>query len=190
MEGGGVEAPDGVVVDPVRRPPRARRYDLWGGDDLAWGAGDDDAAWGGDDGVDDELEDAVCALCADGGLLLGCEGPCLRFFHATREADNYSGCSTLGFTPAQVEAMEQFFCTNCIKKQHRCAGCGVLGSSDAANAQVFRCSHVNCGRFYHPACIGAQLHPEDPMNAARCADQVAAGVVFECLRPHRAGYNF
>ncbi|KAL6644232.1 hypothetical protein ACP70R_015840 [Stipagrostis hirtigluma subsp. patula] len=196
MEGGGVEAPDGVVIDPVRRPEARRRF----------------AAWGG---VDDELEDAVCALCSDGGLLIGlqwiccasirilfvplrttrhepssCEGPCLRFFHATREADDYSGCSTLGFTTAQVQAIQHFFCTNCVKKQHRCAGCGVLGSSDAANAQVFRCSHVNCGRFYHPACISAQLHPEDPLEAARCKDQVAAGVVFECQRPHRAGYDF
>ncbi|KAL6842467.1 hypothetical protein ACP4OV_027702 [Aristida adscensionis] len=175
MEGRGVEAPGGVVIDPVRIRPQAPRFFAWGGLD---------------DGVDDELEDEVCDLCGDGGLLIGCEGPCLRYFHATREADGFSGCRTLGFTPAQVQAMDRFICTNCTNRQHRCAGCGVVGSSDAANAQVFRCSHVSCGRFYHPACIAAQLHPENPLEAARCRDQVAADMAFECRRPHRRHDDF
>ncbi|KAL6640087.1 hypothetical protein ACP70R_022397 [Stipagrostis hirtigluma subsp. patula] len=108
-----------------------------------------------------------------------CEVPCLTFFHATREADNYSGCSTVSVTTAQVEAMQHFFCTNCIKKATPvCLLCGVgIFRCDQCSGV---CSHVNCGRFY----------PEDHVDAARCGDQVAAGVVFECRRPHRAGYDF
>ncbi|KAL6842468.1 hypothetical protein ACP4OV_027703 [Aristida adscensionis] len=161
MEGRG----NGVVIDPVR--------------------------------IGHEFEDDVCDLCGDGGFRCAsymkkqcCEGPCLRYFHATREDDDFSGCRTLGFTPEQVQAMGRFICTNCTNRQHRCAGCGVVGSSDAANAQVFRCSHVSCGRFYHPACIGAQLHSENPLEAARCRDQVAAGMVFECRRARRRQDDF
>ncbi|XP_062193115.1 protein ENHANCED DOWNY MILDEW 2-like [Phragmites australis] len=169
MEGGGVEASEGVVIDPVMDPVHL---------------GDGEVGTDSDNDLFDELNDDVCALCGDGGLLLCCEGPCLRSFHATREDDGYSGCATLGFTTAQVEAMQHFFCTNCTNRQHQCAGCGVLGSSDAVNAQVFRCSHATCGRFYHPVCIGAQLHSGDPVEAARCRDRVAFGVAFQCLRPH------
>ncbi|TVU01231.1 hypothetical protein EJB05_53321, partial [Eragrostis curvula] len=126
------------------------------------------------------LNEDFCAMCGDGGLLLCCEGPCLRSFHATREDDEHNGCPTLGLTAAQVEAMQHFFCTNCTHRHHQCARCRMWGSSDPANPRVFRCRHVTCGRFYHPACIAAQLHPLDPVEAARCRARVSTGGSFDC----------
>ncbi|KAL6644234.1 hypothetical protein ACP70R_015842 [Stipagrostis hirtigluma subsp. patula] len=109
-----------------------------------------------------------------------CEVPCLRFFHATREADNYSGCSTVGGSNTNLG-----YATFFLHQLHKKGNTGMLvvrcwDFQMQPMLSVFRGSHVNCVRFY----------PEDPVDAARCRDQVAAGVVFECQRPHRAGYDF
>ncbi|RCV30688.1 hypothetical protein SEVIR_6G125300v4 [Setaria viridis] len=163
MEGeGGGESPNGVVIDPV------------------W--------YGGAEGFyngNAELNDVVCNLCGDGGELLCCEGPCLRSYHATRVTGGPSGCRSLGYTTEQVQAMRHFLCWSCANRQHRCAMCGARGSSSELNAQVFRCDHDTCGRFYHPVCISAQLHPGDPAEAARCRVRIAAGRPFWCPGPHR-----
>ncbi|KAF8675572.1 hypothetical protein HU200_047641 [Digitaria exilis] len=143
MEGGGGDSPNGEVINPV------------------W--------YGGVEGFynrEVELNDVVCALCGDGGELLCCEGPCLRSYHATRTTGHPSGCRSLGFTTAQVQAMQHFLCWGCTNRQHRCGVCGARGVSSEPNAQVFRCDHDTCGRFYHPVCISTQLHPGDPAEAA------------------------
>ncbi|CAO2201367.1 unnamed protein product [Urochloa humidicola] len=161
--GGGGESPNGVVIDP------------------AW--------YGGVEGFYNrgaELNHVVCALCGDGGELLCCEGPCLRSFHATRDAGRPSGCRSLRFTTAQVQAMPHFLCSSCTNRKHRCALCGQRGSSSELNAEVFRCDHDTCGRFYHPVCISTQLHPGDPTEAARCRARIALGRPFWCRGPHRS----
>ncbi|PVH36682.1 hypothetical protein PAHAL_6G141800 [Panicum hallii] len=114
-----------------------------------------------------------------------CEGPCLRSYHGTRVAGHPSGCRSLGFTTAEVQAMRHFLCWSCTNRQHRCAVCGARGSSSELNAQVFRCDHDTCGRFCHPMCISTQLHPGDPAEAARCRIRVAIGRPFWCRGPHR-----
>ncbi|TVU06571.1 hypothetical protein EJB05_49792, partial [Eragrostis curvula] len=133
MEEGGFEAPDGVVIDPqphgggVQVPAAVYNFE-----------------WNGD----------VCALCSDGGLLICCEGPCLRLFHATIEADQHHGCPTLGFTTAQVEATQHFFCADCRNEQafsHEvCALCGDGG--------LILCCEGPCLRSFHATVEADQHH--------------------------------
>jgi len=54
------------------------------------------------DESDEEFGDSCCIFCDDGGILLCCDGPCMRSFHATRETGFDSQCTTLGLTEAVV----------------------------------------------------------------------------------------
>ncbi|KAG6554173.1 hypothetical protein Mapa_004089 [Marchantia paleacea] len=110
------------------------------------------------DSDDEEVGDAAfCAICDDGGDLLFCDGPCVRSFHASREAAKASSesmCRSLGFTSEDVKEMGSWLCPNCEYNRHQCFICGNLGNSEGANKEVFLCDVALCGRFYHPECLG------------------------------------
>ncbi|XP_026665046.1 protein ENHANCED DOWNY MILDEW 2 isoform X2 [Phoenix dactylifera] len=127
------------------------------------------------------LFDSICAICDNGGEILCCEGRCLRSFHATRDAGIDTDCRSLGYSRAQVEAMQIFLCKNCQYKQHQCFACGKLGSSDeTAGAKVFQCVSATCGHFYHPKCVARLLFPENQEEATECERKVANRESFTC----------
>ncbi|KAJ4815744.1 Protein ENHANCED DOWNY MILDEW 2 [Rhynchospora pubera] len=133
-------------------------------------------AEGGESDEDDDLFDSVCSICDNGGDLLCCEGECMRSFHATKEAGVDSTCASLGFTGAQVEAIQNFLCKNCKMKQHQCFACGKLGNSDKnKGAEVFQCSNATCGYFYHPKCVAKLLYPDEEAAASECEKTVLDG---------------
>ncbi|KAG1327307.1 hypothetical protein COCNU_01G012410 [Cocos nucifera] len=131
-----------------------------------------------------------------------CEGKCLRSFHATRDAGIDTFCRSLGYSRAQVEAMQIFLCKNCRYKQHQCFACGKLGSSDEkAGAKmvwdcipyrhtmprcqkptrvVFRCVSATCGHFYHPKCVARLVFPENHTESTEFERKVASGEFFTC----------
>ncbi|KAM0942528.1 putative [histone H3]-lysine(4) N-trimethyltransferase chromatin regulator PHD family [Dioscorea sansibarensis] len=128
-----------------------------------------------------DLFDSVCAICDNGGELLCCEGKCLRSFHAIRKAGVDSKCKSLGFTRADVKAIQSFLCRNCEYKQHQCFACGKLGPSDrSANAEVFECVNATCGHFYHPKCVAELLFPENKVDALEYEKRIASGESFTC----------
>lgn len=131
-----------------------------------------------------DLIDEVCAICDNGGNLICCEGRCMRSFHATREDGEDTDCKSLGLTKAQVEAAQKFLCNNCKYHQHQCFACGKLGSSNKADAEVFRCVDLTCGHFYHPKCVAYLLFRKNKTEAAECAKRIAAGESFTC-RVHK-----
>ncbi|XP_058210545.1 protein ENHANCED DOWNY MILDEW 2-like isoform X2 [Rhododendron vialii] len=140
----------------------------------------------GDDGDDDEsdasvLFDTVCSICDNGGELLCCEGRCMRSFHATVDAGADTECESLGYSDAQVEAIQNFLCMNCQHQQHQCFVCGMLGSSNNASVlEVFPCVSATCGRFYHPKCVAKLLYPGDETQAEEVQKKIAAGESFAC----------
>ncbi|OAY68730.1 Protein ENHANCED DOWNY MILDEW 2 [Ananas comosus] len=131
---------------------------------------------------DSDLFDSVCAICDNGGDLLCCEGKCMRSFHATRRDGEDSFCRSLGYTRAQVEAIQNFLCKNCELKEHQCFACGKLGSSnkEVGTAEVFRCVIATCGRFYHPKCVAKLLFPKDEAEASESERKISSGTTFTC----------
>ncbi|KAM0864881.1 hypothetical protein ACQ4PT_043646 [Festuca glaucescens] len=129
---------------------------------------------------EDDLFDFTCAICDNGGDLLGCDGPCMRSFHAKIGTGEDSQCDTLGFTEAEVEAMKTFLCKNCEYKQHQCFICGVLEPSDGPTAKVFLCNNATCGYFYHPKCVARRLHPNNKVEALEKENSIAGGFSFTC----------
>ncbi|KAK4437533.1 protein ENHANCED DOWNY MILDEW 2 [Sesamum alatum] len=129
----------------------------------------------------DEMFDRVCALCDDGGEILGCEGRCIRSFHPTIESGAGSFCESLGYTSEQVDAIQNFLCKNCQYQQHQCFICGRLGSSDKSSvAEVFPCISATCGHFYHPQCVSELIFPGDKNQAQELQKQIEAGDSFTC----------
>ncbi|KAM0867441.1 hypothetical protein ACQ4PT_042030 [Festuca glaucescens] len=133
-----------------------------------------------DEDEEDDLFDFTCAICDNGGDLLGCDGPCMRSFHAKIGTGEDSQCDTLGFTEAEVEAMKTFLCKNCEYKQHQCFICGVLEPSDGPTAKVFLCNNATCGYFYHPKCVARRLHPNNKVEALEKENSIAGGFSFTC----------
>ncbi|KAI3457754.1 hypothetical protein Pfo_014417 [Paulownia fortunei] len=129
----------------------------------------------------DELFDCVCALCDDGGELLGCEGRCIRSFHPTIESGAGSFCESLCYSSEQVYAIQTFMCKNCQYQQHQCFICGRLGTSDkSSGAEVFPCVSATCGHFYHPQCVSELVFPGDENQAQELQKQIEAGDSFTC----------
>ncbi|XP_057792962.1 protein ENHANCED DOWNY MILDEW 2-like [Salvia miltiorrhiza] len=129
----------------------------------------------------DELFDNVCAYCDDGGDVLGCEGRCIRSFHATIESGADSKCESLCYSSDQVQAMDTFLCRNCKYQQHQCFICGRLGNSDkSSGAEVFPCVSATCGHFYHPECLSKLLFPRDDYQAQVFQNKIKAGDSFTC----------
>jgi hypothetical protein len=136
-----------------------------------------------DESSDEEADlfDSVCAICDNGGIILPCEGSCLRSFHATVDAGTDSTCDSLGLSDEQVDAIQNFFCKNCQYKQHQCFACGKLGSSNkSTGAEVFSCVSATCGRFYHPHCVAKLLHRDNEAGAEALKKKIAAGDSFTC----------
>ncbi|PON48472.1 Cdk-activating kinase assembly factor [Parasponia andersonii] len=139
-----------------------------------------------DDGDGDRFEGDsglyvhVCAICDNGGLILCCQGRCMRSFHATEDAGG-DCCPSLGYTDAQVKAIPTFFCANCKYQQHQCFVCRSLGSSDSSStAEVFPCISTTCGHFYHPECVAKLLQPADKSQREELRLSIAAGESFTC----------
>ncbi|KAF7144770.1 hypothetical protein RHSIM_Rhsim04G0045900 [Rhododendron simsii] len=109
------------------------------------------------------------------------EGRCMRSFHATVDAGADTECESLGYSDAQVEAIQNFLCMNCQRQQHQCFVCGMLGSSNNASVlEVFPCVSATCGRFYHPKCVAKLLYPGDETQAEEVQKKIAAGESFTC----------
>ncbi|KAG8087097.1 hypothetical protein GUJ93_ZPchr0010g10774 [Zizania palustris] len=133
-----------------------------------------------EDEDDGDLFDSVCAICDNGGELLCCEGPCMRSFHAKVRDGEDSYCATLGYTKAEVKAIQNFLCKNCEHKQHQCFVCGELEHSDGVNAKVFLCNNATCGHFYHPKCVAPLLHPNNRNEASVLEKKIMVGFSFTC----------
>lgn len=82
----------------------------------------------------------ICSLCADGGLLLFCDGPCHRSFHLE--------CVGMAEEPDD----DEWFCPDCETGQQMCLKCGEIGSVGGEDG-VVQCSEGQCGRFYHRLCL-------------------------------------
>ncbi|XP_047941334.1 protein ENHANCED DOWNY MILDEW 2-like isoform X1 [Salvia hispanica] len=129
----------------------------------------------------DDLFDNVCAYCDDGGNVLGCEGRCIRSFHATIESGADSKCESLCYSSEQVQAIDTFLCKNCKHQRHQCYICGRLGNSDrSSGAEVFPCVSATCGHFYHPDCLSELLFPRNDYQAQVFKNKIKAGDSFTC----------
>lgn len=148
-------------------------------DEDSYEANNADAEGESDEEAD--LFDSVCAICDNGGEILSCEGRCLRSFHATVDAGEDTDCVSLGFSKAEVKAMNTFLCWNCQHKKHQCFACGKTGSSDkSAGAEVFHCVSATCGYFYHPECVAKLLCPTDEAEADELQRKISEGESFTC----------
>ncbi|KAL4452599.1 hypothetical protein ABPG75_008261 [Micractinium tetrahymenae] len=101
--------------------------------------------------------DTQCALCDNGGILLACDGPCMRSFHADLEDGDGSGCNML-LLPLDLarhlaNSNETLLCPNCLAGKHQCYICKGEGKADE---EVFKCINASCGRHYHPECVGEE----------------------------------
>ncbi|MCO5575510.1 hypothetical protein L7F22_029311 [Adiantum nelumboides] len=142
----------------------------------------------GDEAEDDvgDLAETVCCICDNGGSVICCDGPCMRSFHLNKGAGGAedSHCSTLGFSKAEAERMDKFFCPNCKFKEHQCYACGQLGCSDdkaGAAQEVFVCDAAMCGHFYHPDCVVELiLKDKDSIDKAALVDSIKEGKGFTC----------
>ncbi|EEC83400.1 hypothetical protein OsI_28843 [Oryza sativa Indica Group] len=146
-------------------------------EDGSSGSSDDNGDNYTDGNASDDGTEAVCAICDQGGILLGCKGECKRSFHPTLEDGTKSFCKTLGYTSREVEEIPIFICSNCQHKQHQCFKCGQLDSSHETNPKVFQCCNASCGRFYHPKCVAGLLEPD---GACGLEKRIADGMTFTC----------
>ena len=110
------------------------------------------------------------------GLLVGCDGTCLRSFHLGLETQpdgsktwSQEVCNSMGMSQDLARFLEApdglsaaFKCPNCLAGRHQCFVCkregwsthqGPGGSQEPHNREVYNCTASSCGRFYHPACI-------------------------------------
>ncbi|CAH8337984.1 unnamed protein product [Eruca vesicaria subsp. sativa] len=125
--------------------------------------------------------DTVCSICDNGAYTRCCEGRCLRAFHTTIADGVDTSCESLGFQETRVHAPREYFCNNCLYKQHQCYACGQLGSSDENSSQeVFPCSASNCGHFYHPLCVAKLLHVGDQTKTEELQASISAKDPFFC----------
>jgi len=148
--------------EELRRSSRSRRR----GDEAAEAEGDEallagedsDFSLGDSDAFDDEertkggrvrgragalMNVDVCDVCWTSGSLLGCDGPCERWFHL----------SCLGMDEPPDESAV-WLCADCDEKHHTCRICGQRDVDDWKGDQGVRCCSVpKCGLFYHLACV-------------------------------------
>jgi len=108
----------------------------------------------------------VCCLCEDGGLLIICDGPCLRSFHLA--------CLGLDDIPGG----RRWLCPDCESKSHICLACGEVGDDNVPGPNgVFKCQKRLCGRFYHRECVVPVLlfsGPSQPKTDVCCVGCCAA----------------
>jgi len=87
-----------------------------------------------------ECKQAECRIRDDADQLLVCEGPCRRLFHYP--------CAGLAQPPAKDD--EAYTCQDCQRSRHVCAYCHDYGVDEQ---DVFPCTAVKCGLFFHEACL-------------------------------------
>ena len=136
--------------------------------------GEDEGA-GEETGVDWRANDCACALCDDGGVIIYCDGTCMRAFHAG--ADDREGarthapdiCNPLACPEDLFDVLddkqmdESFQCPNCLAAEHQCFVCKLEGPAHdskervkrcgSGQAPVFRCGVAGCGKYYHSRCL-------------------------------------
>ena len=128
------------------------------GDDALLAGEDSDFSLGDSDAFDDEertkggrvrgragalMNVDICDVCWTSGSLLGCDGPCERWFHL----------ACLGMDePPDENAV--WLCADCDEKQHTCRICNKRDQDDWKGDKGVRCCSVpKCGLFYHLSCV-------------------------------------
>lgn len=91
-------------------------------------------------GPETATNDWICGICELEGNLLCCDGPCLGSFHLV--------CLKLQSFPESAK----WYCPSCALGVYECFSCKEEGKADV---EVFQCSDVTCGRFYHKECVYA-----------------------------------
>lgn len=101
-----------------------------------------------------ECKEAECMMKSEADQLVVCDGACRRLFHYP--------CAGLSALPGEDE---EFTCSDCEQRRHRCSICQDYGGDDV---DVFQCSKNPCGLFFHEACLamyegdGHQIiHPDE-----------------------------
>ncbi|CAL8466728.1 g6264 [Coccomyxa elongata] len=103
-----------------------------------------------------------CTRCGDGGVLLECDGTCLRSFHAD--------CLTPNERPGPDDPPgAPWYCPDCRLGIGACAICkqtGVVGQ------HILKCKMGSCGYYFHNTCLNGiresgclKIHREDPAVA-------------------------
>ena len=127
------------------------------GEDALMRGEDSDFSLGDSDAFDDEertkggrvrgragalMNVDICDVCWTSGSLLGCDGPCERWFHL----------ACLGMDePPDENAV--WLCADCDQKHHTCRICGQRDVDDWKSDKGVRCCSVpKCGLFYHLSC--------------------------------------
>uniref|UniRef100_A0A0D3GZ58 Uncharacterized protein n=1 Tax=Oryza barthii TaxID=65489 RepID=A0A0D3GZ58_9ORYZ len=103
-------------------------------EDGSSGSSDDNGDNYTDGNASDDGTEAVCAICDQGGILLGCKGECKRSFHPKLEDGTKSFCKTLGYTSREVEV---FQCCNasCGRFYHPKCVAGLLEPDGACGLE-------------------------------------------------------
>jgi hypothetical protein len=85
--------------------------------------------------------DRHCGECGvGGGILICCDGPCLRSFH--RKCIGMAKWPDLGTS--------SWMCSDCLHRRHRCFVCGEYGQD---GKDVLKCCIPSCGKFFHIKCL-------------------------------------
>ena len=71
------------------------------------------------------------------------------------------------------------YCLICIKAFHRSLFIIQYDSSNSFS-QVFPCVAANCGRFYHPKCVAAELQKRNDGLVEDLEWKIAGGESFAC----------
>ncbi|GBG29976.1 Chromodomain-helicase-DNA-binding protein, putative [Hondaea fermentalgiana] len=153
--------------------------------------GDDDGTGEVDESIMKDHFSEVCAVCADGGELLLCEGPCKQAFHLQ--------CVNNNKKAKDIDESETWFCPDCTNGYHTCLLCRKGGYADVKPDGVFVCADDNCGRFHHMSCIKNSKHARilDEANqtflcplheCSKCSDK-ATPVHAHCLRCPKGFHN-
>lgn len=87
--------------------------------------------------------DKLCNVChEESGTFYFCSGTCLRTMHAA-----------CGGSESTNNNSDNFICQECKTGKHPCFVC------KSAEGECVKCSHKNCGKYYHIACLNAQSYP-------------------------------
>jgi hypothetical protein len=114
-----------------------------------------DAVW-----ICSECKEAECMMMPEAEDLLICDGLCRRLFHYP--------CAGLQQVPSKDEA---FICTDCKNHKHKCSFCSSYGNDDD---DVFKCSKVTCGLFFHESCLAMKNVEVEIVTEASKRDDAAA----------------
>jgi hypothetical protein len=89
-----------------------------------------------------ECKEAECMIQPESAEFLICDGKCNRIFHYP--------CAGLNELPPSDQ---DWICKDCTNQRHQCALCQEYGMDDE---DVFLCSKLGCGLFFHESCLSMQ----------------------------------